>query len=262
MLAEHGVTVLRIMLEYCQDECWFFEDPVGNFVPEAVLYWDDLIGLCERYKVRLLVTFWDTFFMTRRWEQHPYSRPGSGFANTQVLCSPIPEVTELEKRRIRFFIGGWGNSPAIFAYDVFNEIGPNWQLTGTPEAQTGWVTEMARFIKEYEMARWGKRHLLTVSVFGAKAENGYDELIYRHPELDFATTHVYVYGVVDNPDNTIDCALTMQDAVRFAYSHMEEPRPYTDSESGPIHLFMDRNEQLSDEFDEEYFHNMSWGSPG
>ena len=33
MLAEHGVTVLRIMLEYCQDEYWFFEDPVGHPLP-------------------------------------------------------------------------------------------------------------------------------------------------------------------------------------------------------------------------------------
>jgi mannan endo-1,4-beta-mannosidase len=255
MLAEHNVTVLRIMLEYCQDDCWYFEDPVGQPVPDSVLYWDDLIGLCERYKVRLLVQFWDTFFMSRRWERHPYSRPGSGFDGPGSFCVS-PTAIEAEKRRIKFFVDRWGDSPAIFAYDLLNEIHPYWG--GTPQDQYRWVTEMARFVKQYEMERWGKRHLLTVSVFGSRPEGGYDDLILRHHELDFASTHVYEFGQVDNPENTVDCALVMRSAVRFAFSQMADVRPYTDSESGPIHLYMDLKRQLEDSFEMEYYHNMSW----
>jgi mannan endo-1,4-beta-mannosidase len=255
MLAEHGVTVLRIMLEYCEDEDWFFEDPVGQPVPATVLYWDDLIGLCERYKIRLLVMFWDTFFMSRRWEHHPYSAEGSGFHGPGSFCT-TESALAAEKERIQFFIDRWGDSPAIFAYDLLNEIHPYWG--GSPAEQARWVTEIAQFVKGYELERWGKRHLLTVSIFGAVPDAGYNDLIMRHPELDFVTTHVYIFGLVDNPENTIDGALVMRDAVRHAFSQMDTVRPYLDTESGPIHLFMDLGQTLPPEFDAEYLHNMSW----
>ncbi|MDQ6694691.1 MAG: DUF4038 domain-containing protein, partial [Chloroflexota bacterium] len=196
MLVEHGVTVIRVMLEYVQDTKWFFERPVGTVLPEAVLYWDDLVGLCERYGLRLLVLFWDTFFLSKRWKHHPYSRKGTGFTGPWSMCTSI-ESMEHEKARIKFFIERWGNSPAIFAYDLYNEIHPHWG--GTPAEQAIWVTEMARFIKEYETVRWGKCHLLTVSFFGSRPEGGYIDLIFRHPELDFATTHVYQSDAKDNP---------------------------------------------------------------
>ncbi|HEX8218646.1 MAG TPA: hypothetical protein VF914_05470 [Chloroflexia bacterium] len=255
MMAEHGVTVVRIMLEYCEDQDWFFEDAEGKPVPSTVQYWDNLIGLCERYKIRLLVQFWDTFFMSRRWEHHPYSAPGSGFDGPGSFCTS-PTALQAQKRRISFFIDRWGDSPAIFAYDLLNEIHPYWG--GTPEEQARWLTEIARFTRDRELERWGKRHLLTVSVFGARPEEDYLDLVYRHPELDFASTHVYELGVVDNPENTIDCAVVMRDAVKYAFSQMSSTRPYTDSESGPIHLFMDLKLFLEEPFESEYYHNMSW----
>jgi mannan endo-1,4-beta-mannosidase len=47
--------------------------------------------------------------------------------------------------------------------------------------------------------------------------------------------------------------------VRHAFSQMDTVRPYLDTESGPIHLFMDLGQTLPTEFDAEYLHNMSWG---
>ena len=255
MLAERGVTVLRIMLEYCQDERWYFERTPGRPLPRAVQYWDNLVGLCERYGLRLLVVFFDTFFMSRRWRHHPYAQAG-GFESSTCMCTD-PRAMEYAKDRMAFFIDRWGDSPAIFGYDLLNEVHRHWG--GTPEEQHRWVGELARFVKEREMERWGKRHLATVSIFGSKPEDSYIDLILRHSELDFATTHVYEFGVVDNPENTIDGALVMRDAVRFAYDNMAGVRPYTDTESGPIHAWMDLRRQLPQSFDDEYHHNMSWG---
>lgn len=255
MLVEHGVTVIRIMLEYNYPRGWHFEKPLGRPAPAIIQYWDNLVGLCERYKLRLLLTFWDTFFMSRRWQHHAYSAPASGFDAPGSFCTS-PAAMEWQKARIAFVIDRWGDSPAIFAYDLLNEIHPHWG--GAPEEQARWVTAMARFTRDRELARWGKRHLLTVSIFGHKPEGGYLDLILRHPELDFVTTHVYEFGVVDNPANTVDGALTMRAAVRFALDHMTPVRPYTDTESGPIHAFMDLRRLLPEAFDDEYYHNMSW----
>ncbi|MEA2695676.1 MAG: hypothetical protein QOJ16_5063 [Acidobacteriota bacterium] len=255
MLAAQGVTVLRLMLEYGEDRDWFFEDPIGCPLPHAVRYWDDLIGLCERTGIRLLLAFWDTFHLSARWELHPYSRPGSGFDAPGCFCTS-ETARAIQRERVRFCIERWGGSPAIFGYDLLNEMHPAWG--GGPEEQHRWISEMADFVRTVERERWGHSHLLTVSTFGGILDEAYQDLILRHPSLDFASTHVYEFGAIDNPDNTIDGALAMRDAVRFALASMREPRPYTDSEHGPIHLFMDHKRQLPEAFDAEYFHNLAW----
>ena len=255
MLAAHGVTVLRLMLEYGEDGDWFFEDPAGCPLPQAVRYWDDLIGLCEQAGLRLLLAFWDTFHLSVRWDLHPYSRPGSGFDAPGCFCTS-KTARAVQKERLRFCLERWGGSPAIFGYDLLNEMHPAWG--GDPEEQHRWIAEMADFVRRVERERWGHTHLLTVSTFGGLPEEAYQDLILRHPALDFASTHVYEFGRIDNPVNTIDGALAMQDAVRFALASMREPRPYTDSEHGPIHLFMDHKRQLPEAVDAEYFHNLAW----
>ena len=47
-LADHGVTCLRLMLEYAQVRNRYIERPLGRFVPAMVRLWDDLFGLCEK----------------------------------------------------------------------------------------------------------------------------------------------------------------------------------------------------------------------
>ena len=53
-LSAHGVTCLRVMLEYCQTENRYLERPVGRFQPNMIQFWDDLFVLCEKYKLRIL----------------------------------------------------------------------------------------------------------------------------------------------------------------------------------------------------------------
>jgi len=257
MLAAHGVTVLRVMLEDNADaqHDWLWEDPVGYPLAGAVQIWDDLIALCERHGLRLFVSFWDTFHLCQHWDRHPYGRVGSGFDGPASFCTS-PTARAAQRERIRFFVDRWGGSPAIFAYDLFNEINAYWG--GTPDDQAQWVGEMADFVRERERVRWGKCHLLTASLFGGTPGDAYARSILCHPKLDFASTHVYASGRIDNPANTIDCALAMRDAVRYAFENMPCARPYTDSEHGPIHLFLDLKRQMSVALDNRYYHNMSW----
>ena len=60
-LAESGVTVVRMMLEYAHDDSHYFEKPYGRFNPAMVRLWDDLFGLCARYGLRVLLMPWDNF---------------------------------------------------------------------------------------------------------------------------------------------------------------------------------------------------------
>src|SRR4051812_15413728 len=73
-LAGHGVTCLRLMLEYAQEPAGYLEHPAGRFVPEVVQQWDDVFHLCRKHGIRLLLTPFDTFWMWVRWRRHPYNR--------------------------------------------------------------------------------------------------------------------------------------------------------------------------------------------
>ena len=77
-LKAHGVTCIRLMLEYCHHEHRYLEKPVGRFVPNMVRLWDDLFAMLERVGLRVLLTPYDTFFMWIRWRDHPYNRKNGG----------------------------------------------------------------------------------------------------------------------------------------------------------------------------------------
>ncbi len=105
---------------------------------------------------------------------------------------------------------------------------------------------------------FGRSHLQTVSHFGAEPRGPLAELIFRHPDLDFATTHVYEPGAIDAPTNTVAAADAMARWVRHALAEIRDGRPFTDSETGPIHTFKDLGITLPDAFDLSYYRHMSW----
>src|SRR3954451_7779386 len=49
LLAEHGVTCLRLMMEYSQTGYRYFERRAGSFNRDMVRLWDDLFDLCRMY---------------------------------------------------------------------------------------------------------------------------------------------------------------------------------------------------------------------
>ena len=54
-LADHGVTVLRLILEYVQDDRRYIENPVGHWNLPMVQLWDDLFALCVSAGLRILL---------------------------------------------------------------------------------------------------------------------------------------------------------------------------------------------------------------
>jgi len=56
-LSRHGVTCLRLMVEYAQVENRYLEKPVGRFQPNMVRLWDDLFALCQARPAHLAHPF-------------------------------------------------------------------------------------------------------------------------------------------------------------------------------------------------------------
>jgi mannan endo-1,4-beta-mannosidase len=84
------------------------------------------------------------------------------------------------------------------------------------------------------------------------------EVIFRHPLLNFATTHLYDSATIDNPKDTLGPALATGRLVREALGEMPAARPFFDSEHGPIYTFNNRRRTLPEAFDDTYFRHMQW----
>lgn len=258
-LKAHGVTCLRLMLEYCQGEHRYLERPVGSFSANIVRLWDDLFALLERVGLHVLLTPYDTFFMWVRWRDHPYNRRNAGPTGSRKQLLLCPETRAAIKTRLAFASDRWGGSPALFAWDLWNEMHPA-HAGDDPAAFTPFITDVGGWLREFEIGRHGRAHLQTVSIFGPELikHPNLAEPIFRHAALDFANTHLYESGTIDDPKDTVAPALAVGRLMRAAVMETTDNRPVFDSEHGPIHRFKDRKQTLAEPFDDEYFHNMQW----
>ena len=259
LLAAHGVTTLRLMLEYAQVDARMFERPAGRFRPEMVRLWDDLFAMCEARGLRILLTPYDTFWMWNRWKRHPYNARNGGPCKERSAMLLCPETRKFIKARLGFAAERWGGSGALFAWDLWNEIHPSY-ARNSAECFTDFITDLSEHIRGIEFRLYGRTHPQTVSMFGPHLvlDPRIPESIFRHPLLDFASTHFYEEGTIDFPRNTVDAALSVARLMRETLRETPEGRPFFDSESGPIHTFKDHHKTLPEPFDDEYFRHMQW----
>ena len=259
MLADHGVTCLRLMLEYSQGTQHNFEKPVGRYRPAMVQLWDDLFALCEKYGLRILLTPFDTFWLWIKWRRHPYNKKNGGPCADRSQILLCRETREAIKARFAFCIERWSSSGALFAWDLWNEIHPSY-AQDSAACFNEFIEELSLFVRGRELEIHGRAHPQTVSVFGPHMvlDKHIPESIFRHPCLDFASTHFYEEGTIDFPANTVDAAVSTARLTREALAELRDNRPFMDSEHGPIHTFKDHHITLPEPFDDEYFRHMQW----
>jgi hypothetical protein len=260
-LTASGVTCLRLMLEYAQVRHRYIERPVGRFVPRMVQLWDDLFAMCERQGLRILLTPVDTFWMWLRWAHHPWNRANGGPCEHPSQLLLCPDTRSAIKARLEFAVRRWGGSGALFAWDLWNEIHPA-QAEDSADGFDEFIHDLSQHVRSLEQELYGRSHLQTVSLFGPelvlKPEMNIEEPIFRHPDLDFATIHIYETGTIDDPRDTVRPALAMGRIVRGCLSEIRDHRPFLDTEHGPIHSFKDKHKTLPEPFDDQYFKHMSW----
>lgn len=187
--AEQGANFLRVWL----NPDWFTfamsSSALGfdRIHPGNAWRLDYVLELAERLDMRVMLCI-DSFNSLRSeksqygaWESGPFNqanggpleRPGEYFTNETMRAA--------YRDRLRYLVARYGYSPAVFAWEFWNEVDIIDEYDS--RAVADWHRDMARFLRSIDP--W--RHLIGTS----HARSPGDALVDTLPELDFVQTHRY-----------------------------------------------------------------------
>lgn len=158
----------------------------GTLDPQVAESWDELLASAEQNHVYVqLVLQHHGQYSTRtnpNWPENPWNaaNPGGFLKSPEDFFTSV-EARRLTKAKYRYIVARWGWSPAIFAWELFNEV--HWvdaMATREGEAKVGaWHTEMAAWLRSVD----AYHHLVTTSTENLQSP--------CYATMDFYQPHLY-----------------------------------------------------------------------
>ena len=138
--------------------------PLGQLDLDVARRWDQIISLAERHGIHLQVTLQHHGQYSTKtnpaWPQNPWNLERGGFLKTPGEFFTDERARELTRRKYRYFVARWGHSPAIMAWELFNEV--HWTdacRAGNVGQVAQWHAEMADYLRGIDPYQ----HLVTTS---------------------------------------------------------------------------------------------------
>jgi hypothetical protein len=144
------------------------QPPVGELSLSVARQWDDIIDAAAASGVYLqIVLQHHGQYSTRddpNWQDNPWNKAKGGWLGTPADFFTDAKARALTKSKYRYIIARWGYSPAILAWELFNEVentGLLGRKDGSSDAVIAWHAEMAAFLREQDPYH----HLITTSSY-------------------------------------------------------------------------------------------------
>ncbi len=156
----------------------------GTLSEQVAENWDEILSAAEESGVYVQVVLQHhgqyTTFNDSNWKENPWNAANPG----GFLKSPADFFTNANARlttlvKYRYIVARWGWSPAVFSWELFNEV--HWtdaMRQGHEEDVARWHALMANYIRSIDV--YG--HLITTSTESLKSPI-YDKLDYFQPHL-------------------------------------------------------------------------------
>jgi Domain of unknown function (DUF5060) len=132
-----------------------------------------------------------------QWARNPYNRVNGGPLDHPSQFFTDPQARDLFRRRLRYTVARWAYSPALMAWELWNEV--TWVDHYDSQTVAGWHRDFTAYLRSVDP----HGHLVTTS-FGA----GPDPVVTRRASLDFAQRHLYLSHGGEVPGANV--AATMQ----------------------------------------------------
>ncbi|MFY7952405.1 MAG: hypothetical protein ACOVT5_07855 [Armatimonadaceae bacterium] len=160
-------------------------DPAGRPISgTAATKWDVVVNAAEELGIRFqMVLQHHGQYSTKtnpNWDDNPWNVRNGGFLKSPVEFFTHPEAKRRTRNKYRYIIARWGCSPAVFAWELFNEV--EWTdaiVEKKSDIVAAWHREMASFLRQHDP--W--RHMVTTS-----SDRGIPGL---YDVMDFVQPHAY-----------------------------------------------------------------------
>jgi hypothetical protein len=134
------------------------------------------------------------------WNDNPYNANNSGgFLSDPCKYFTDPCAIKLTKNKYRYIVARWGYSPAIFAWELFNEVQWTNGWKKEPANVVAWHNTMASYIRSIDAFK----HPVTTSSHGPGFEN-----LWNLPDINLVEHHYYGNDTIRTFDQT---TLSLQD---------------------------------------------------
>jgi hypothetical protein len=117
------------------------------------------------------------------WANNPYNSANSGgWLSDPALYFTDPCAIKLTKNKYRYIVARWGYSPAIFAWELFNEVQWTNGWKNNQASVVAWHNTMASYIRSIDAFK----HPVTTSSHGPGFEN-----LWNLPDINLVENHYY-----------------------------------------------------------------------
>jgi len=165
-----------------------YSNSEARFNESGIKRMDEMVELCDSLGIHFMLALEaHGALLGNGWERNSYNSRQGGPADTSYEFFTLEEAKEMYKDKLRFMVARWGYSPAVGAWEFFNEV-DNAMYNGPSESQlpqdivTNWHREMSDYLKSVDP--FG--HMITTSVSHRDVE-GLNDL----PSIDFNQKHIY-----------------------------------------------------------------------
>jgi len=139
--------------------------PPGGIDHRVAENWDHIVEAAEASGVYLQIVLQHhgqySSTVNPNWEENPWNaaNPG-GFLQSPVEFFTSPDAQLITRLKYRYIVARWGWSPAIFAWEFFNEVHWTDAMRQGHEAEVArWHDEMADYVRSIDVYQ----HLITTS---------------------------------------------------------------------------------------------------
>jgi cellulase (glycosyl hydrolase family 5)/uncharacterized protein DUF5060 len=183
-----------VMIEYSTDHWSGNFSGVGTYSLQTSQRLDSVIELAEQLGIgiQLVLQYHGLFSTTTNanWDDNPYNaaRPqDGGFLQNPEDFFTHAEAIRLTKNKYRYIIARWGYSPAILAWELWNEVQYTDGWNQNPDQVVAWHAELAQYVRNIDPFE----HLITTSSHQQGFEN-----IWSLPNIDLIQVHRYGTPVI------------------------------------------------------------------
>ncbi len=182
-----------VALEWQNGSYWGYFQGAGKPSLQTSLRMDRYVEIAEQNDIAIQFTLQHhgqfSTSVNADWAGNPYNVTGGGWLSNAALYFSDPCAIKLTKNKYRYIVARWGYSPAIFAWELFNEV----QFTDAglvaDQNVITWHNTMASYIRSIDAFK----HPVTTSSYDPSRNLGG---LWSLPDINLIQIHYYGTGVI------------------------------------------------------------------